>query len=363
MKNFKRLYFAGIFFFSFFLLLFLLFLLRGIILPFLAAYVFAYILKPPVNYLKQHGVPHKIAAISVFIMSFLIFIFLFVFFLSSVLKEISSAQENMHNYTSSFISLYENLKIFISEKFRPFSFLLGTHDITQELSSYLNAYIMNIFKGLSSRLFSLFSLIMYLVIIPFASFFFLLDDQNIKKKIVGFVPNKYFETSLKILFGLNRQFGYLLTGMFISVVIFSVLSSLGLWAIGLKYPVLLGFFAGLFNLIPYLGQVAGILSAFAVCLVTGGDPSLFIYIILVFFTVNLIDNTLVQPLVMSKSANIHPLLVIFIVLAGSKIGGVFGMFLAIPFYSLFQVVFHIIYFELNKPQRPDFDLYKDSSCG
>lgn len=362
MKTFKRLYFAGIFFFSFFLLLFILFLLRGIILPFLAAYVFAYILKPPVNYLKQHGVPHKIAVISVFISSFLLCFILFIFFLFAVLKEISNVQENMQSYISSFTALYNNLKIIFTEKLLLFSSLFGTQDITQNFSTYINTYVLSVFKNLSSSIFSIFSLIMYLVIIPFAAFFFLIDDQNIKKKIIKIVPNKYFEASLKILFGLNRQFGYLLTGMLISVVIFSINSSLGLWAIGLKYPVLLGFFAGLFNLIPYLGQVAGILSACLVCLVTGGDPSLYIYIILVFFIVNLIDNTLVQPLVMSKSANIHPLLVIFIVLAGSKIGGVFGMFLAVPFYSLFQVVFHIVYDEFNKPQRPDFELFKDSSC-
>ena len=83
------------------------------------------------------------------------------------------------------------------------------------------------------------------------------------------------------------------------------------------------------------------------------------HLILVFVVVNLIDNILVQPLVLARAAKLHPLVVIFLVLTGSKIGGIFGMLVAVPIASLSQVVLIILYNELKKPVRPAFSEYVD----
>ena len=66
-------------------------------------------------------------------------------------------------------------------------------------------------------------------------------------------------------------------------------------------------------------------------------------------------------MVLARAANLHPLLVIFLVLAGSKIGGILGMLLAVPLVSLIQVVINILYNEITRPVRPDFSKYTDSS--
>ncbi len=202
-------------------------------------------------------------------------------------------------------------------------------------------------------------MILLVSVIPFATFFFLYDGHTIKKRIINLVPNRYFEVTLNIIHSLHVQFGLILKGMLISVVIISLLSSAGLWIINLEYPVLIGIFAGIANLIPYFGPVAGTVIAFCVAFVTGAAPVFFLYILLVFLSVNLIDNTLVQPIVFSRAANLHPLLVIFLVIAGSKLSGVFGMLLIVPVVSLFLVVFNILYREFKRPSRPDFNKFVD----
>ena len=148
---------------------------------------------------------------------------------------------------------------------------------------------------------------LYLFVIPFATFFFLLDEVKIKKKIIGFVPNRYFETTLLLFHNLNHQFGLLLRGMFTSAFIISLLASFGLWSIDLEYPILVGIFAGVSNLIPYFGPIAGTFAAFLVSVMTMKPMIFFFYIILVFLAVNLLDNIFVQPIVMAKAANLHPL--------------------------------------------------------
>ena len=204
-------------------------------------------------------------------------------------------------------------------------------------------------------------MILNIIVIPFATFFFLLDDHRIKKTIIGIVPNRYFEVALIMVHKLHRQFGFLLMGMLADALIVAILASVGLWIIGLKYPLIVGIFAGATNLIPYFGPVVGTVIAFFVALITGSSNIMFLYILLVFLVVNLLENIFVQPIVFSRAANLHPLLVIFLVLAGSKIAGIFGMLLAVPCASLFQVVIKIIYNEFKRPVLPDFSKYSDVS--
>ena len=86
---------------------------------------------------------------------------------------------------------------------------------------------------------------------------------------------------------------------------------------------------------------------------------MYLSIVLVFAVVQLLDNVLVQPIVMAKSADLHPLLVLFLVIFGSTFGGVIGMLAIVPLVSLSQIVVKILYDEFRRPSRPDFSLYRD----
>ena len=238
---------------------------------------------------------------------------------------------------------------------------LGGHDnsIKDMIGSYAMGSLVEFIKRIPTIIISVIPFILYIVIIPFATFFFLLDDQHIKKYVVSLVPNRYFETTLNLLHSLNIQFGWLLRGMIITASIMSILISTGLWIIGFEYPILVGIFSGLANLIPYAGPVVGSVAAFIIALMTGSPNILFLYIILVFLIVNIIDNVLIQPMVLARVANLHPLFIIFLILLGSKLGGIFGMLLAIPVASLLRVTMKIIFKEISRPVKADFSQYKD----
>jgi predicted PurR-regulated permease PerM len=147
--------------------------------------------------------------------------------------------------------------------------------------------------------------------------------------------------------------------MFIGVTIVSLLSSFGLWLIDLPFPIIIGVFAGVSNLIPYAGPVVGIASAFVAAAMTGSPSEMYISIVIVFAIVQIIDNALVSPIVMAKSSNLHPLGVLFLVIFGSTFGGVVGMFLIVPVVSLCRVAFVTLWAELTRPPRPDFSSFRD----
>lgn len=340
----------------FFAVLFLALLLWKILLPFFFSYVLLFALKPLVDALEQRGVPHVFSVLIVFFGSFGGLVLLLVLIIPALINEFINIQDNLNEYSKSFSLFFNHLKELSLRYSASLSFFTpdgGYKPILERnLKSFLQFFVQSIPSVLST-------LVLYCMVIPFATFFLLLDEQRITKKMISLVPNRYFEIILNLLYNLNRQFGLILRGMFISVAIISILSSLGLCLIDLHFPIIIGVFAGVSNLIPYAGPIVGIAAAFVTAVMTGSPSEIFLSIILVFIIVQLIDNTLVQPIVMAKSSNLHPLLVLFLVILGSSFGGVIGMFAVVPIVSLSQIVVKILFAELKRPSRPDFSLYHD----
>lgn len=348
------------------LFLFVFYELRVILLPFLIGYILHYALKPFVNFLSQRGVKHTLAVVIVFFIFFGIVALLLNFLVPAVFSELSGIQDNLSSYKN---ALIEKISFLGNTMLGSLTSVVSSSDTGQVdtqsmLSSYLSNYFSQFARKLPSFVISMIPFLLYIFIIPFATFFFLLDEYRIKNLFISRVPNRYFETTLNLFYSLNRQFGWLLRGMLTSMILMSVIISFQLWLIDLDYPILVGIFSGMANLIPYAGPIVGIFSAFLVAIMTGAPNVMYLYIVLVFLIANSIDNIFIQPIIMARAANLHPLVVIFLVLIGSKYGGMLGMLVAVPLASLLQVVLKIIYHEISRPQRPDFSQYRDTStCG
>ena len=107
--------------------------------------------------------------------------------------------------------------------------------------------------------------------------------------------------------------------------------------IGMPYALPVGIIAGLANMIPFLGPIIGIVSASIVALATGGGFGMVGHVLIVFALIQLIDNILVQPVVLAKSVDLHPLIVLFVVLVGGQLMGLKGMLIAVPMTGIIKV--------------------------
>jgi predicted PurR-regulated permease PerM len=334
--------------------------LRLILVPFVLAYIFQFALRPLVNMLKQKGIRHGTAVATVFFTSFLILGTSLYILIPAIVAELSNIQSNIDNYAGVLIAKYNMMQEVFMGGSGPLSEFFGGKNIVNGFTESFKNNMVFYIQKIPQKIIGVLPMVLYVIVIPFATFFFLLDAQRIKEKFIALIPNRYFEISLNIVNSLHKQFGLILKGMLTSALIISILASAGLWIIGLEYPIIVGIFSGIANLIPYFGPISGTITASLVAIVTGANPVFFLYIILVFLGVNLVDNVLVQPLVLARAAKLHPLAVIFLVLTGSKLGGIFGMLLAVPLASLLQVVLIILFQEIKKPIRPPFKDFIDA---
>jgi predicted PurR-regulated permease PerM len=204
----------------------------------------------------------------------------------------------------------------------------------RSIGSFLGGFVSatgNIFIGL----FSIF----------FIAFFFLKDEGMFEGIILLFVPEKHHTSTRKVIADSKNLLMRYFTGVILEVLGVMSLIALCLWILGVKNALLIGFFGGVMNIIPYLGPVIG--SAIGIFLgitstLAFGSFNDLLPVILkltgVFLVVNFVDNNILVPLIYSKSVKSHPLEIFLIIIIGGGLAGLPGMLLAVPVYTLLRVI-------------------------
>lgn len=290
----------------------------------------AYILDPLASYLEYRGLSRMQATAVIFLVIGGLVIGFFAFLMPVVIHEIKSIEQGLSSGTAS--AFFNKVETWITRQV-PF--------ITREslgLQSRLSDMVQSLSKSFFAIIGSVVSLVTTMVIIPFAVFFLLKDGPNMKRAFVRAIPNRYFEMVLNLLHKIDQQLGGYLRGQFFDAVIIGMLATLALWLLNVPYFVLIGVFAGLSNMIPYVGPAAGAVMAILVVVFNGGGGQQIGLVALAFAIIQLTDNVLVQPLVVAKSVDLHPLLIIFAVIIGGQFFGILGMILAVPVTGMIKVL-------------------------
>ena len=182
-------------------------------------------------------------------------------------------------------------------------------------------------------------------IILFLTFYFLMDDNLGRRFILTLTPEEHMENMDRILSDSKSLLTRYFHGILVEVVIMMTIESTGLLIFGVPNAVLIGFFGGLMNVIPYLGPIIG--ASLGVVLATLSELSLGNYdmvpvtvitVIGVFAFANVIDNTVLQPQIYSRSTRAHPVEVFLVIIVGGKLAGIAGMILAIPTYTVIKII-------------------------
>ncbi len=172
-----------------------------------------------------------------------------------------------------------------------------------------------------------------LVLIPYFTFFFLKDSRHLKKKVVSWIPNRYFEPALKFLYEMDRRIHTYLKGVLLDCILVGLLVWAGSALVGAPHPVVFGLISGILNSIPLLGPL--LYGAICAILTVGaGKPEVLLGFVGVFVLSRVCDDLIFTPAIFGKSNHLHAVLVVSVVLLGEAVAGAWGMFLAIPVASI-----------------------------
>jgi len=311
------------------------------------AIILTAILNPIVDRLESSGVHRIYGALLVFGGIFTIVGTAIVKGIPALLSEVGRIKDMITQQTSadSMDSIMGDINSMIAEYIPDFQL---DPNLISDLSAQFFGQLGSILAGALNTL----TTIIFILII---TMFFLVDGSRMMKRVIEIVPNRYFEMSLNMSYKTKKQLTNFLRGQLLAAMGVAIQSVIGLSLLNWIFDAnisgvfLIGSIAGMANMIPFVGPFMGMLPAIIVSLFNNlGDPvaaANFYYIfhiIVMFFIVQMIDNNVISPIVVSGSMDMHPLTVILLILIGSQMG-VLGMFLAVPAWGISKVVLQEIY--------------------
>ena len=191
---------------------------------------------------------------------------------------------------------------------------------------------------LSRSGFALLGWVANIVLLPVLTFFFLRDWDLLVERVAALVPRRHTATVSRLAGESSEVLGGFLRGQLLVMLILGVLYGFGLWAVGLDLGVLIGVIAGLLTFVPYLGPATVVVLGGMAALVQFGDWQHLLGVAAVFGIGQVIESYWLTPKLVGDRIGLHPVAVVFAVLAGGQLFGFLGMLLALPVAAIANVL-------------------------
>lgn len=311
--------------------------ISNIFLPFIMGLFIAYTMHPMVTKMGQWGIGRSLSTLTLLIGFFLLIgstLFVLIPFIIRELVVLAGALPEYSNRL--FEAMAPHMEIL--------SDYIGAVNFS-ELQAKASSYTENIFSwglkfmaSLLTNALAIANLITLIVITPVVAFYMLRDWPALLEQIKRLLPHQQAPTIIALAQKINDTLGGYVRGQSVVCLILAIMYSLGLWLVGLDYAVTIGFITGLFSFIPFVGMLIGVLAGMGVAL-SQFDTWLPIVMVGVVFGVgNLIEGQLLSPNLIGGRIGLHPVWIIFALLAGGSLLGFIGMLLALPTAAIIGVL-------------------------
>ena len=325
----------------------LLWYFAGLVLYLVVGGVLAYLLRPIVDRLQSLGMGRVVAII----VTFVVVLGGIGFVATSFVPFVGQQVQELSQLIS--VDLATDVAIYLEDRLRQFT-PIEKGMLVDNVERMAQALVQgDLVQGdqvaeTVSSVVAVFTNIVYaVVIIPFVTFFLLKDGLQIRQSLMWLVPNQYFEATLAIVDKVEGNIGRYFWALLIQCTSIAVIASILLWVVGLQNAIAIGIFTGLANTIPYFGPFLGFVCGALVGIAQTGNLALVPWVALAMALTQLADNVLLQPIIFSRAANAHPLVILFVVLIGARLGGIVGMLAAIPLTTTVRVVVEQVLWSLR----------------
>jgi predicted PurR-regulated permease PerM len=303
---------------------------RDIVMPMLFAVVLAVLLLPMNNWLVKKGLP-QVPSMLLSILLAILAITLIVYFLSrqvaGFMDDLPRIKHNLQVHLNTVQQwIRENLNISKKQQQEAVS------NATKDMKSSGPGMIGTTFLSAAQAM-------LLLVLIPIYTFLMLYYRQLIRKFLTDVFATRHRSKVEDVLQESRSIIQSYMVGLLLEMGIVAVLNAIGFFIIGIEYAIFLAVLTAILNMIPYIGMVIATLICMAITLTTSNEISPVLWVAVVLFFVQLIDNNFLMPYVVSSKVKINALVSIVGVLIGGALGGVSGMFLSIPGLAIMKAVF------------------------
>ncbi len=314
----------------------LLYLLSGILTPFVAAAILAYICNPLVQRLCKWNVPRALAVVLVMAGMLLLFAALLLIMLPLLQKETSLFITRLPEWIDAArANLLPRLQQWFGAGLQIDSEAIKNLFITHWQSA--GGVAAKVLPWLGSSGGAIVAVLINLLLIPLAMFYLLRDWNSLIAKIDDLIPRHWHAKVTEIAAEVDGILAEFLRGQISVMVLMSVYYVLVLWLVGLEFALPIGIVAGMLVFVPYLGMVTGLVLATLAAAMQFTSFSSVVLVWAVFGAGQLIEGMFITPWLVGERVGLHPLVVIFALLAFGQLFGFFGVLLALPLAAILLV--------------------------
>ena len=323
-----------------FVLFYFLFLVRDILAILFVALILASAVDPWVDKMQEKKIPRLVSILFIYIIMFLVIGTTLYLIIPPIIKQMGELTNNFPAIFEKVISGFELLKEYTAQH--------GILDNVRQGLGTISSNLQNAAGGIFSTVTGIFGSIFTFFLVLVMTFYMVVEENAIKKIIWSVVPKDHQVYTMNLINRMQKKVGLWLRGQLIlSLIIFS-LTFIGLSILGVEYALVLALVAGLTEFVPYLGPLLAAIPA--VFLALTQSPMLALFVIVLYYVIQMVENNIIVPKLMQKVVGLNPIISIAVLLIGFKIAGVVGAILAIPVATAVSVFIKDI-FDKNKNEQ------------
>jgi predicted PurR-regulated permease PerM len=313
---------------------------RAVLLPFVLATLLAYLLSPLVEMLEQRGLSRRLAIVVVYTTLLSICGVTVFYGFPRLLRELTGLNEAIPLYLSKF----EEIMFSLQQNYSSFDLPDSVRTVIDQRLSGVESIILRLVNQSVDILVNLCSQVLSFLLAPVLAFYILKDQDGIRSGLESLIPRKIKGDVLDLARDTNLIIRKFIRGHLLLCTMVGGLTALGMYLIGMPFALLIGIIAGLAELIPFFGPLLGAIPALAIGILQSWQ--LTIYALLVFLVVQQIENNVISPKILGEALGLHPIVIIFSLLAGGQLWGVIGMLVALPLAAILRLVIGYIFLKL-----------------
>ncbi len=313
---------TGIVFRTIFVLLaiWFLYLVLDVIALVVIAVIITSAMDPLVDWLQTKKIPRTVGVLGLFLLLFLAIGLAISFLFPPMIAQFQDFSQNFPRYFQTGEASFAHLKDFFVSK--------NINLDLQQLADNFTGSITSLSGSIFSKTAGVFSGFISIVVVFSLAFYMTVEESGIKKFIVSVTPDKYKVYASDLTTRIKEKIGKWMLGQLFLMLMIFVLDAIGLYLVGVPYALILAIFAGVMEIVPYIGPiisaVPGVILGFLISPTTG------FLALLVYLIAQQLENNLIVPQVMKKAVGLNPVTTIIALLVGLRLGGVMGSILAIP---------------------------------
>ncbi len=302
--------------------------------PFFIGVVIAWLLNPIVSFMQKKKINRVVGTIITYVI-FIVIVYLLVGSLVPILtdeinefvKNVPSTLDKITSFTDSIFAKFENPAFDINAT--KLEMYTKVETAVMEYTSKLPELSINFIKGVFSTLWSI--ILGFLI-----GFYLLFDYDNACRKMASLIPKRVVDAYSGLVNDINVSLKNFIQGTFFVCTIIFVVCSVGFWFAGLKAPVLFALFCAVTNIIPYIGPYIGAAPSVIVGYAT--SPLVGTIVLIVNIAIQFIEGNFIQPLVMSKTMELHPVTILVGLIVFGYFFGAIGMIISTPLMSIIKII-------------------------